>query len=57
MPTRAIEEDGRPKVFIYGDPCKVPDAYPKDASGQLERDQQFIDELAKQLVAELRVAC
>ena len=28
----------------------------QDASGQLERDQQFINELAKQPVVELRMA-
>ena len=35
----------------------MPDGYPRDASGQLERDQLFINDLAKQLVAELRTAC
>ena len=30
---------------------------PKDAFGPLERDRLFINELAKQPVAELRVAC
>ena len=29
----------------------------RDASSQLERDQLFIDEPAKQLVVELRAAC
>ena len=38
------------KVLIRGECCKVPDSYPKDASGQLEPDQQFINELTKQLV-------
>ena len=37
---------------------KVPDGYPTDASGQLERDQLFIiNDAAKQLVVELRAAC
>ena len=35
----------------------VASGYPRDASGQLERDQLFINDLAKQLVAELRAAC
>ena len=35
----------------------MPDGYPADASGQLERDQLFINDLSKQLVAELRAAC
>ena len=35
----------------------MPDGYPRDASGQLERDQLFINDLAKQLVAELHAAC
>ena len=35
----------------------MPDGYPADASGQLERDQLFIDDLSKQLVKELRAAC
>ena len=35
----------------------MPDGYLTDASGQLERDQLFIDDLCKQLVKELRAAC
>ena len=35
MPTGATE-DTRPKVLIRGEWRKVPDAYPKDAPGQLE---------------------
>ena len=35
----------------------MPDGYPADASCQLERDQLFIDDVSKQLVAELRAAC
>ena len=50
------EEAPRPKVLIRGEWRKVPDGYPRDASGQLERDQLFINDLAKQLVAELRAA-
>ena len=57
IPTHATEEDTCPKVLIHEEWCKVLDAYPKDASSQLERDQQFINELAKQLVAESRVDC
>ena len=52
-----IEEDTRPKVLIRGEWCKVPDGYPVDASGQLERDQLFINDLSKPLVAVLRAAC
>ena len=51
------EEDTRPKVLIRGKWRKVLDGYPRDAFGQPERDQLFINELAKQLVAELRAAC
>ena len=51
------EEDTRPKVLIRGEWRKVPDGYPTDASGQLERDQLFINDLSKQLVAELRATC
>ena len=47
MATPAIEEDTRPKVLILGKSRKVPDSYPKDASGQLERDEQFINKLTK----------
>ena len=57
IPNPATEEDNRPKVLIRGEWHKVPDAYPKDAFGHVERDQRFINELAKQLVAELQVAC
>ena len=52
-----MEEDIRPKVLIRGEWRKVPDGYPVDASGQLERDQLFVDDLPKPLVAELRAAC
>ena len=45
------EEDTGPKVLIHGEWRKVPDGYPRDASGQLERDQLFINDVAKQLVA------
>ena len=50
------EEDTRPKVLIRGERRKVPDGYPTDAPGQLQRDQLFINDLSKQLVAELRAA-
>ena len=53
----ATEEDTRPKVLTPGRWRKVPDSYSKDASGQLEHDQQLINELFKQLVVELRLAC
>ena len=55
--TPTEEEDTRPKVLIRGEWRKVPDGYPADASGQLERDQLFIDDLCKQVVPELRAAC
>ena len=57
MATPTEEEDTCPKVLIRGEWRKVPDGYPADASGQLERDQLFIDDLSKQLVAELCAAC
>ena len=57
MATPTEEEDTRPKVLIYGEWRNVPDGYPADASGQPERDQLFIDDVSKQLVAELRAAC
>ena len=47
MTTPATGEDTCPKVIICGECHKVPDADPKDASGQLECDQQLINELAK----------
>ena len=50
------EEDARPKVLICAERRKVPDGYPTDAFGQLERDQLFINDLSKQLVAELHAA-
>ena len=55
--TTPTEEDTRPKVLIRGEGRRVPDGYLVDASGQLERDQLFINDLSKQLVAELRAAC
>ena len=51
------EEDTRPEVLIRGEKRKVPEGYPADASVQLEHDQLFINDLSKQLVAELRAAC
>ena len=51
------KEDTRPKVLIRGEWRKVLDGYPGDASGQLERDQLFINDLSKQLVVELCAAC
>ena len=57
MANSAIEEGTRSKILIRGEWCKVPNGYPKDAPSQLECDQRFITELAKHLVAELRVAC
>ena len=51
------EEDTHPKLLIRGEWHKVPGGYLADASGQLERDQLFINDLSQQLVAELRAAC
>ena len=55
--TATEEEDTRPKVLIHGEWRKVPDGYPSNASGQLEREHFFLDDLCKQLVKELRAAC
>ena len=52
-----VEEDTRPKALIRGEWRKVPDWYPRDACGQLDRDELFINDLAKQLVTELHAAC
>ena len=57
MATPATKEDTRPKVLIRGGWRKVPNSGPKDASSQLERAQQLINELIKQLVVELRMTC
>ena len=57
MATPTEEEDTRPKVPIRGEWRKEPDGYPADASSQLERDKLFINDLSKQLMAELRAAC
>ena len=51
------EEHTRPKVLIRGEWRKVPDGCPTHASGQLERDPLFFNDVAKQLVVELRAAC
>ena len=51
------QEDTRPKVLIRGKWRNVPDGYPTNAFGQLERDQLFVNDLAKQLVVELHAAC
>ena len=59
QPSRATptQEDTRPKVLIRGEWRKVPDGYPANACGQLERDQLFINDPSKQLVAQLCAAC
>ena len=57
MATPTEEEDTRPNVLIRGEWRTVPDGYPADVSGQLERDQLFINDPSKQLVAKLRAAC
>ena len=49
------QEDTCPKVLIREEWRKVLDGHPRDACGQLERDQLFINDLFKQLVAELHV--
>ena len=46
------EEDTRPKVLIREEWRKVPDGYPADVSGQLERDQFFINDPSKKPVVE-----
>ena len=51
------EEDTCPKVLIRGEWRKVPNGYPADASGRLEHEQLFINDLSKQPVAELHAAC
>ena len=51
------EEDTCPKVLIRGEWRKVLDGYLADAFDQLERDQLFINDVSKQLVAELHAAC
>ena len=56
LATPTGEEDTRPKVFICGEWRMVPDGYPADASGQLQREQLIMDDLFKQLVAHLRAA-
>ena len=56
MATPATEEDTHPKVINHGEWCEVLDSCPKDASGQLERDQQPTNEVTKQLVVELHMA-
>ena len=42
---------------MCGEWRQVPDSNPKNACGQLECDQRFIDEPSEQLVAHLREAC
>ena len=49
--TPTEEEDTRPKVLIRGEWRKVPDGYPADASGQLECDQLFINDMSKLMAA------
>ena len=53
----ARTQPSTPTPLIHGEWRKVPDGYLRDASRQLECDQLFINDLAKQLVAELRAAC
>ena len=55
MATCAIEEDTRLKVVIRGTRCSI--VSPKDASGRLRLDQQFIYGFVKLRVGDLCVAC
>ena len=48
MANPIIEEDTCQQVLIRGKWVQVPDSAPKNASGQLERDQHFINELTLQ---------
>ena len=57
MATLATQEDTRPMILIRGEWSKAPNSYPKKASSHLERSQQFINELTKQLVVELHADC
>ena len=57
MANIAKKEDAYPKVLILGEWRKVLGSHPENASGQLERDRKFGEELTKQLVVELRTAC
>ena len=54
-PTTLKGKDASSQQSVEGP--EVLDSYPKDASGHLERDQQFMNERTKQLVVELRIAC
>ena len=44
-------------MLICGNQFEFPKAYPKDAEGWLVNDQQFIDDLNKYLVKDIRDAC
>ena len=46
-----------PYLLIRGKQFKVPEAYPKGAEGRLVNDQQFILELEKCLLKDIRDAC
>ena len=54
---RPLPNRSSSKLLIRGDWRKVLDGYLADASTLLPRDQFFINDLSKQLVAELRAAC
>ena len=45
------QKDTHPKVLRRGEWRKVPDGYPRGASGQLERDQLFVNDLLSSGVA------
>ena len=57
MAPPATEEDTRPKVPIRVEWCQVLESYPRNASGYVERDQQFINEPTLWLKGHLDWAC
>ena len=57
MVTPATKDHTCPKVLVRGEWRKVVDSHPKNASRQLDRDQQFINKLMKKPVVEPRRAC
>ena len=56
-PPLPTSDDARPYVLFRGKQFEVPKAYPKGAEGPLVNNQQFIQELEKYFVKDIRDAC
>ena len=56
-PPTHTHDDARPHMLVHGKRLEGPETYPKGTEGRLVNDQQFIGDLNKYLVKDIRDAC